>query len=137
MAKIAHGLKRVIGRVLLKLHERARAFVAEEKDAAELLVTEGLVKFHAFALPAELVPPEESHATIKKSTSFHYTLTAEGVAFVRRHDVDQLAGGKFRLPSEAGWLETALGKTLSRITKLIVAAGVVFFLGMWFLGCRK
>jgi hypothetical protein len=140
MAKIALGLKRVIGRVLLKLHERARAFVAEEKDAAELLVGEGLVQFNAFPLPAELVPPEDSHASIKKSTSFHYTLTAEGVAFVRRHEVDQLAGGKFRLPSEAGWLETVIGKTLSRTIKFIVAAGVVFYLGMWlmgYLGCKS
>lgn len=137
MAKIAIGLRRVIGRVLLKLHERPRAFVAEEKDAAEHLVGEGLVQFHAIPLPAELVPPDDSHASIKKSTSFHYTLTAEGVAFARRHDVDQLAGGKFRLPSEVGWLESALGKTLSRTTKLIIAAGVVFFLGMWFMGCRN
>src|SRR5262245_48377982 len=137
MAKIAIGVRRVMGRVLLKLHERPRAFVAEEKDAAEHLVGEGLVQFHAFPLPAELVPPEDSHAAIKKSTSFHYTLTPEGVAFARRHDVDQLAGGKFQLPSEAGWLETVLGKTLSRITKLIVAAGVLFFLGMWFMGCRN
>lgn len=137
MAKIAQGLRRVIGCVLLKLHERPRAFVAEEKDAAELLVGEGLVLFNAFPLPAELVQPEDSHAAIKKSTSFHYTLTPEGVAFVRRHDVDQLAGGRFRLPSEAGWLESALGRTFSRILKLIVAAGVVFYLGMWFMGCRN
>jgi hypothetical protein len=140
MAKIALGLKRVIGRVLLKLHERARAFVAEEKDAAELLVVEGLVQFHAMPLPAELVPPEDSHAAIKKSTSFHYTLTPEGVEFVRRHDVDQLAGGRFRLPSEAGWLESAFGRTVSRVTKLIVAAGVVFYLGMWsmgYMGCKN
>src|SRR5262245_46343229 len=137
MAKIAIGLRRVIGRVLLKLHERPRAFVAEEKDAAEHIVGEGLVQFHAIPLPAELVPPDDSHASIKKSTSFHYTLTAEGVAFVRQHDVDQLVRGKFRLPSEVGWLETALGKTLSRTTKLIIAAGVVFFLGMWFMGCKN
>jgi hypothetical protein len=140
MAKMAHGLKLVIGRVLLKLHERPRAFVAEEKDAAQLLVEEGLVLHQPFPLPAELVPPEDSHAAIKKSTQFHYTLTPEGIAFVRRHDVDQLAGGRFRLPSELGWLETALGKTLSRTGKLIIAAGVVFFLGMWsmgYMGCKN
>ena len=137
MAKLALGLKRVIGRVLMKLHERARAFVAEEKDAAQLLVDEGLVLHHAFPLPAELVPPEESHAAIKKSTSFHYTLTPEGVEFVRRHDVDQLAGGRFRLPSEARWLDTASAKTLARIIKIIVGAGIAFYLGMWFIGCKN
>jgi hypothetical protein len=137
MAKMALGLKRVIGRVLLKLHERPRTFVAEEKDAAELLVTEGLVQFNAFALPAELVPPEDSHATIKKSATFHYTLTPEGVTFVRRHEVDELADGKFWLPSEVGWLGTATGKWVSRIVKLIVGAGIAFYLGMWFLGCKN
>jgi len=137
MAKFPHGIKRVIGCALLKLDERPRAFVAEEKDAAEFLVGEGLAQFQAFPLPAELVPPEDSHAAIKKSATFHYTLTPEGVAFARRHDVNQLAGGRFRLPSEAGWLESVFGKTLSRVFKLIVFAGVAFYIGLWITGLWK
>jgi len=137
MAKLALGLKRVIGRVLMKLHERARAFVAEEKDAAQLLVDEGLVLHHAFPLPAELVPPEESHAAIKKSTSFHYTLTPEGVAFVRRHDVNQLANGRFRLPSEAKWLDPASAKILARVIQVIVGVGVAFYLALWFIAWKN
>src|SRR5262245_6078077 len=113
MAKIAQKFKRVVGRVLMKLSGGARAFVAEEKDAADLLVEDGYVHLHDVPLPPELVPPEESHVHIKMGATCHYTLTPEGVEFVRRHDTDQLADGRFRLPSEAKWLDTTLGKRLA------------------------
>jgi len=139
MPRFSRGFRRVVGRVLLKLDERGRTFVAEEKDAAEVLKAEGLVEFHDGPLPTELVPDEESHHAIKMGAPSHQTLTPEGVAFVREHDANQLADGGFQLPSEANWLQRATGKWFARIIKLIVAAGVAFFIGagLWFLGCNK
>jgi hypothetical protein len=139
MPRFSRGFRRVVGRVLLKLDERGRTFVAEEKDAAEFLVAERLVEFHDCPLPAEQAPTEESHQAIKMASPFHHTLTPEGVAFIRQHEVDELADGVFRLPSEEKWLDTTLGKWLARIIKLIVAVGVAFYIGVGlaFIGCKK
>jgi hypothetical protein len=139
MPRFSRGFRRVVGRVLLKLDERGRTFVAEEKDAAEFLVAERLVEFHDYPLPAEQAPTEESHQAIKMASPTHHALTPKGVAFVRQHEANELVGGEFRLPSEEKWLDTALGKWLARIIKLIVAVGVAFYIGVGlaFLGCKK